>query len=49
MTSALGAIQVGSSTAFSDLVGSFIVLSTVSYGKEFLGSHRDGWSNERSM
>ncbi|THG97922.1 hypothetical protein EW026_g4164 [Hermanssonia centrifuga] len=31
MTSALGAIQAASSTAFSDLAGSFVVLSTISY------------------
>jgi len=30
--SAFGAIQVGSKTAFTDLVGSFIILTTTSYG-----------------
>ncbi len=35
MTSALGAIQAASSTAFSDLAGSFVVLSTISYGETF--------------
>lgn len=29
----LGAIQLGSKTAFTDLVGAFILLTTVSYGK----------------
>ena len=31
LCSALGAIQLGSKTAFTDLVGSFIILTTVSY------------------
>lgn len=35
---ALGAIPLGSSTAFLDLTGSFIILSTVSYGIPFLAN-----------
>lgn len=35
---ALGAIPLGSSTAFGDLTGSFIILSTVSYGIPFLAN-----------
>jgi choline transport protein len=31
LTTAFGAIQLGSKTAFTDLVGSFIILTTVSY------------------
>ncbi|KAK3073110.1 hypothetical protein LTR53_005591 [Teratosphaeriaceae sp. CCFEE 6253] len=31
LTSAFGAIQIGSATAFTDLVGSFIILTTISY------------------
>jgi choline transport protein len=34
----LGAIPLGSSTAFLDLTGSFIILSTVSYAIPFLGN-----------
>lgn len=31
LTTAFGAIQLGSKTAFTDLVGSFIILTTISY------------------
>lgn len=34
----LGAIPLGSSTAFLDLTGSFIILSTVSYAIPFLAN-----------
>lgn len=34
----LGAIPIGSSTAFLDLTGSFIILTTVSYAIPFLGN-----------
>lgn len=34
----LGAIQLGSKTAFTDLVGSFILLTTVSYGARSIAS-----------
>lgn len=36
LCSAFGAIQLGSKTAFTDLVGSFIILTTVSYGLAIL-------------
>ena len=35
MTTGLGAITLGSATAFSDLAGSFIVLSSTSYALAF--------------
>lgn len=34
----LGAIPLGSSTAFLDLTGSFIILTTVSYAIPFMGN-----------
>lgn len=34
----LGAIPIGSSTAFLDLTGSFIILTTISYAIPFLGN-----------
>lgn len=36
LCTALGAIQLGSKTAFTDLVGSFIILSTASYALAIL-------------
>ena len=36
LCTALGAIQLGSKTAFTDLVGSFIILTTVSYALAIL-------------
>lgn len=38
MTTAFGAITIGSHTAFSDLVGSFVILTTVSYAIA-IGAH----------
>lgn len=34
----LGAIPIGSSTAFLDLTGSFIILTTISYAIPFMGN-----------
>ena len=36
LCTAFGAIQLGSKTAFTDLVGSFIILTTVSYALAIL-------------
>ena len=41
----LGAISLGSKTAFSDLVGSFIILTTVSYACAILPHLLSGRSN----
>lgn len=38
LATGLGAIPLGSSTAFLDLTGSFIILTTVSYAIPFLGN-----------
>jgi choline transport protein len=38
MTTAFGAITIGSKAAFSDLVGSFVILSTTSYALA-IGGH----------
>lgn len=38
LCTAFGAIQVGSKTAFTDLVGSFIILTTTSFGLA-IGAH----------
>ncbi len=38
LATALGAIPLGSSTAFLDLTGSFIILSTVSYAIPFMAN-----------
>ncbi|MCJ1484835.1 hypothetical protein MMC06_005008 [Schaereria dolodes] len=45
LCSAFGAIQLGSKTAFTDLVGSFIILTTVSYALAILPHMLTGRSN----
>ncbi len=45
LTNALGAITIGSKTAFSDLAGSFVILSTTSYAMCFLPNLLTGRRN----
>jgi choline transport protein len=45
LTNALGAITLGSKTAFSDLAGSFVILSTASYAMCFIPNMLTGRRN----